>query len=150
MEVDANQLVISSPMGVDANPLSMDDSQHRTLGRIEQQHAAIHLTVILDHMEMDVNPLVVLSGIQHGIRGPTAQQHAATLLTGIIPHLQAPVEVTILHLEPLHDVIPVLIQIMVSHQGNMDVYPATTTPWMNMLSRMTRDTFQCIPSATTT
>ena len=87
MEVDANQLVISSPMGVDANPLSMDDSQHGTLGRIEQRHVAIHLTVILDHMEANVNPLAVLSGAQHGIRGPTAQQHVATLLTGTIRHL---------------------------------------------------------------
>ena len=99
MEADANQLaiVISSRPKLDANPLSMDDSQHGTLGPIEQHHAAIHLTVILPHMEMDTNPLVIPRGIQHEIRGPTAQQHAAILRTGIVPHLQPLVGLTIPH-----------------------------------------------------
>ncbi len=115
-------------MEVDANPLGgMDESQHGTLGPIEQQHAAIHLTVMpshmevdanqlvisshmeadanqlvmLSHMEVDANPLGGMDGIQHGIRGPTAQQHAAILLTVIIPHLEISHEVAVLHLEPL-------------------------------------------------
>lgn len=132
METDADQLGISSHMGLDANLLSMADTQHGTLGLIEQHRMAIQLTVILFHMGVDANPPVILSGIPHGIRGPTSQQHVALLLTGFIPHLQALVEVTvtsleaslsaaILHLEILRDVIAVQIQTMLSHRNLMDV-----------------------------
>ena len=135
MEAAANQLVIVISFHphpeLDANPLSMDDSPHGTLGPIKQQRMAIHLTVIGPHMEMDANPLVVPSGIQHVIRGPTAQQHAAILLTETAPHLRAPVEITISHaqapsraanhLEPLCEVIAVLMQTILLHVENLDV-----------------------------
>ena len=81
--MDAEQLVISSPMKVDPYPSVLHGSQHGTLGPIKQQHVARHLTVITTHMEVSATHLVP-DGSRHGTL--VKQQYGVRHLSVITTH----------------------------------------------------------------